>query len=151
MAETLLVRPDLTPEMATAGRALLAGLGAHGIIFDAAFWLLDEESGEWHLVLSSRSVRKDGSFSLYHKVNRVLSRLQLQDAIWIGEISIVDDRAQIVQSLRGALGTTASVDGARLDNATIGGMRIPGCMLYRLSTRQQVGPQIGKPIEQVAG
>jgi hypothetical protein len=151
MAETVLVRPDLTPEMATAGRALLAGLDAHGIIFDAAFWLLDEESGEWHLVLSSRSVRKDGSLSLYHKVNRVLSRLQLQDAIWIGEISIVDDRTQIVQSLRGALGTAASVDGARLDNATIGGVRIPGCMLYRLSPRHKVAPQIGKSIKPVAG
>jgi hypothetical protein len=150
MAETVLVKSDLTPEMAAAGRTLLAGLDAHGIIFDAAFWLLDEESGEWHLVLSSRSVRKDGSLSLYHKVNRVLSKLQLRDTIWIGNISIVDDRAQIVQSLRGALGTGASVDGTRVENATIGGVRIPGGMVYRLSPRQKVGPQAGKSIKLAA-
>ena len=70
MAETVLVRSDLTPAMATAGRALLDGLDAHGIILDAAFWLLDEESAEWHLVLSSRSVRKGGSFSLYTPLTR---------------------------------------------------------------------------------
>jgi hypothetical protein len=49
------------------------------------------------------------------------------------------------------LGTGASVDGTRLDNATIGGVRIPGCLLYRLSTRQKVGPQAGKSIKLAAG
>lgn len=92
MAETVLVRSDLTPEMVTAGRVLLSGLDAQGVVFDAAFWLLDEEDGEWHLVLSNHSVRKDGSLALNHKVNRVLGKLRLQDTIWIGAVSIVDPR-----------------------------------------------------------
>jgi hypothetical protein len=146
MAETVLVKADLTSDMIAAGRGLLTGLDAHGMIFDAAFWLLDEESGNWHLVLSSRSVRKDGSLALYHKVNRVLTKLRLQGAIWIGVISIVDHRAQIVQSLREALGTAGSVDGVRLDNATIDGVRVPACLVYRLSAKQKLAAQAGKPI-----
>jgi hypothetical protein len=50
-------------------------------------------------------------------------------------VSIVDPHTKVVEALVGALGMTASVDGARLDNAVIGGMRIPGCLLYRLAAK----------------
>ncbi len=141
MAETVLVRSDLTPGMIVAGRRLVAGLDAQGLVFDAAFWLLDEDSANWHLVLASRSVRKDGSLSLYNRVNRALGKLQLQNVIWIGQIAIVDQRTPVVQSLRSALGAAGSVDGARLDNATIAGIRIPACLLYRLWAKQGITKQ----------
>lgn len=100
---------------------------------------------EWRLVLANRSVRRDGSRDLYNKVNRVLVRLRLQDTIWIGIVSIVDLRVPIVQSLRAALGTAGSVDGARLDNATIDGVRIPPCLVYRLTARQKLASHAGGP------
>ncbi len=145
MAETVLVKADLTPEMISAGRILLTGLDSQGLVFDAAFWLLDEDSVKWHLVLSNRSVRKDGSLALYHKVNKALEKLRLQNVMWIGDITIVDHRVPIVQSLRSVLGTAASVDGARLDNATVGGSQVPGCVLYRLSGRQRLLPRRPDP------
>jgi len=140
MGETLLVKAELTPAMIAAGRTLLTGLDSQGLIFDAAFWLLSENSVKWHLVLSNRSVRRDGSLRLYHKVNKAIERLHLQPVIWIGEISILDTGVSIVQALRRALGMTSSVDGTRLDNATIGGEQIPGCLLYRLSVKQKLLP-----------
>lgn len=146
MAQAILVTSDLTPEMIATGRTLVTGLDGQGLIFDAAFWLLNEESSEWRLVLANRSVRKDGSRDLYNKVNRILARLRLQDAIWIGIVSIVDLRVPIVQSLRAALGTAGSVDGARLDNATIDGVRIPPCLIYRLSARQKLASHAGGPL-----
>jgi hypothetical protein len=55
-------------------------------------------------------------------------------------ISIVGHRTPLVKSLRKTLGTAASVDGTRLDDAFIGGVSIPGCVLYRLSRRQKLQP-----------
>jgi hypothetical protein len=138
MVETVLVRADLTPRLIEAGRELVTALDSYGPEFEAAFWLMDEENGRWHLVLSSRSVKIDGSRALYAEVRKVLSTLQLQNDIWIGMISIVGHRTPLVRSLRETLGTAASVDGARLDNAFIGGVSIPGCVLYRLSRRQKL-------------
>ncbi len=124
--------------MIEAGRELVTVLDSRGPSFEAAFWLMDEENGRWHLVLSSRSVKMNGSRAMYVEVNKLLSALQLQNEIWIGMISIVGHRTPLVKALREALDTAASVDGVRLDNAFIGGVSIPGCVLYRLSRRQKL-------------
>jgi hypothetical protein len=140
MVETILVRTDLSPRMIEVGRELITALDAHGPVFEAAFWLMDEENGRWHLVLSSRSVKMDGSQAQYAEVDKVLATFPRQSDIWIGMISIVGDRTPLVKSLRKALGMTASVNGARLDNAFIDGVSIPACVLYRLSKRQKLQP-----------
>lgn len=138
MVETVLVRADLAPRMIEAGRELVTALGSRGPSFEAAFWLMDEEDGRWHLVLSSRAVKMDGSRALYADVNKVISALQFQNDIWIGMISIVGDRTPLVSALREAFATTSSVDGTRLDGTYIGDVSIPGCVLYRLSRRQKL-------------
>ena len=138
MAETVLVRADLPPRLIEAGRELVIALDSHGSEFEAAFWLMDEENGRWHLVLSSQAVKIDGSRAQYAEVRKVLSTLQLENDIPIRMISIVGHRTPLVKSLRKALGMAASVDGARLDNAFIDGVSIPACLLYRLSKRQKL-------------
>lgn len=136
MAETVLVRTALTPEMIAMGRELLVRLDALDTGFEAAFWLFDEEIGEWRLVLASPRVRISGSRILYRKVNRALAKLGAATVLSLEMISITDQRDPIVQSLVHALGSASSVDGVRLDNATVDGMRIPGSLLYRLTRRQ---------------
>ena len=70
MAEITLVRSELTPRMIEAGRSLVIGLDQLGLGFEAAFWLLDDESAIWHLVLSTPAVKMDGSRLLYSKYIR---------------------------------------------------------------------------------
>jgi hypothetical protein len=138
MAETILVKADLSPRMIEVGRELVTALDAHGSEFEAAFWLMDEENGRWHLFLSSRSVKMGGSRAQYAEVDEVLETLQGRNDIWIGMISIVGHRTPLVKALREAVGMPASVDGTRVDDAFIGGVWIPGCVLYRLSRRQKL-------------
>ena len=143
MVETILVRADLASELVEAGRTLLLALDAQAANIEAAFWLLDKSSGIWHLVLGNRSVRKSGSSALYHKVNRTLTRLGLEDRLWIGMVSIVDQRSADIQALDRALGAAASVEGTRLDNAKLGDVWMLGCLLYRISAKQKLAPQAG--------
>jgi hypothetical protein len=138
MAETILVRSALTTRMIEAGRTVVVDLDQAGLGFEAAFWLLDEESGIWHLVLSTKAVKLDGSRELYSKVHKVLSSLRLQPDISLRMISIVGDKTPVVKSLREVMGAAASVDGRFLDDTYIGKVRLPGCLLYRLSRRQKL-------------
>lgn len=140
MAETILVRPDLTQGMIEAGRELVASLDTHAMAFEAAFWLMDDDNGRWHLVLSSRAVKIDGSRALYADVSKAISTPRLRQYLWIGMISIVGHRTPLVKSLQDAVGAAASVDGVRLDGVFVGGVSVPGCRLYRLSRRQKLSP-----------
>src|ERR1700722_2172533 len=136
MAQAILVTTELTPGMIEAGRSLVAGLDRADLAFEAAFWLSDLESGYWHLFLSTKAVKMDGTRAQYAQVRKVIEKLGLEDEIWIGMISIVGDKTPTVKSLRQVLGTSLSVDGTRLDGAFVSGTLLAGCMLYRLSRRQ---------------
>jgi hypothetical protein len=144
MVETILVRADLAPRLIVAGRELVAGLDSHGLEYEAAFWLMDEENGRWHLFLSSQAVKFDGMLSHYAEVRKVNAALGLEDDIRTGMITIVGHRTPLVKALRKAVRTAATVDGVRLEDAFIGNIYIPACLLYRLSKRQKLKPVISE-------
>lgn len=140
MVETILVSGYLAPRLIEAGRELIIGLDAHGADFEAAFWLMDEENGRWHLMLSSKAVKFSGSMAQYAEVRQVTSALRLEDDFRLGMISIIGDGTPIVKALRKVFGKAPSVDGKRLDNEYIGRESILACVLYRLSRRQKLNP-----------
>jgi hypothetical protein len=74
-------------------------------------------------------------------VNRALSKLGMAKVLSLEMISVIDQHDPMVQLLIKALGMTASVDGVRLDNATVEGVHIPGCLLYRLTRRQGISAE----------
>ena len=61
MAEEILVKEYLSPEMISAGRDLIARLDAADWHPTSAFWLFDLERNRWKLVLSSPEIEKNGS------------------------------------------------------------------------------------------
>jgi hypothetical protein len=141
MAQTILVRSGLTAEMVSAGRRLLRHLDAAGIVFEAALWLLDADIDEWHLVVGTDAVHSEGPKALYRAVNVAMSQVTPVGVLSIEMISIVDRAEPIVEALTDRLGTAESVDGARLDHATVAGVRLPGCVLYRLTAAQALAPE----------
>jgi hypothetical protein len=138
MAETILVRSDLSPRLIGAGRELVAGLDSHGLEFEAAFWLMEEEFGRWHLFLSSQAIKFDGLRSQYAEVGKISSMLGLENDVPITMIAIIGHRTQLMKALRKAVRPAATVDGTRLEDTFIGNVYIPACILYRLSKRQKL-------------
>jgi hypothetical protein len=65
----------------------------------------------------------------------MLTKLHIEEVIWIDMISIIDPHTRVVEALVGALGMTESVGGMRLENAVFGGVRIPACLIYRLAAK----------------
>ena len=139
MADTVLVVADLARDLIEAGRTLIRKLDSRSVRFDVAFWLMDPENGSWRLHLGASSVRETGSLALYEKVDTILTEMGFGVRFWIGMVTIEDLRSKLVQALISTLGSAESVDGTRLDYATVNGVRVPPCVLYRLSPEQPVG------------
>jgi hypothetical protein len=126
--------------MIAAGRQLVTALDLHGPKFEAAFWLMDEDNFRWHLILTTRSAKMDGSTALYAEVRKAGSALHIENDIRVGTVSIIGDRMPVVRALRKIMGTKATVDGTRLDDTYIERVWIPGCYVYRVSARQALKP-----------
>jgi hypothetical protein len=77
--------------------------------------------------------------ALYGKVDEILMDMEFGVRFWIGMVTIEDMRSKLMQALVSVLGNAASVDGARLDYATVIGIRLPPCLLYRLTAVQRLG------------
>ncbi len=73
MAEVVLVKEALTPEMMAAGRALIDALDGKGWPPTSAFWFFDVEQSCWRLILSSPDVQNSGSRHAYELVSSILS------------------------------------------------------------------------------
>ena len=139
MADTVLVVADIAADLIDAGRALIAKLDAKAVRVDASFWLMDPENGNWRLYLGVPSARETGVSPYYDKVDEVLAEMGFGVRFWIGMVTIENSHSKIMLALATAFGNEASVDGMRLHNETIGGIRISACVLYRVSAEQTVG------------
>ena len=129
MADTVLLVADLARDLIEAGRTLIRKLDSRSVRFDVAFWLMDPENGSWRLHLGASSVRETGSLALYEKVDTILTEMGFGVRFWIGMVTIEDLRSKLVQALISKLGSAESVDGTRLDYATVNGVRVPPCVL----------------------
>jgi hypothetical protein len=112
---------------------LLAKLDSQAVRFDAAFWLMNAENGNWRLYLGAPSVRDTGSLAYYGKVDEILMEMGFGVRLWAGMVTIEDMRSKIMQAMIAAFGNAVSVDGIRLSNEAIGGTWVPACVLYRVT------------------
>jgi hypothetical protein len=129
MAEELLVKETLTPEMIAAGRELIELIDQAGWRPTSAFWLFDSEQNRWNLVLSSPDVEKRGSRPAYEIVNRVLAA-QKALGLSLSNISILPPRKEIVKLLTLALRVDGG-SGVRFSRNAINGHYIEDAYVYR--------------------
>ncbi len=137
MANEVVVTEQLTGEMVEAGRQLIAALDSAGIPISAAFWLYFPEPQTWRLVLASTRVDKFGPRKVYHNIQTVLLKLPDSKRLSLSDITVVENNAPLVTSLRKALGLAKDVEGVRLGGNTIDGQYIEKAYLYFISPAQR--------------
>lgn len=129
MAEDILVKEYLSPEMISAGRELLARLDRAGWRPNLAFWLFDLERNRWELVLSSPDVEKNGSKPVYETVSRILAADE-SVGLSLSDISVASPREKIAQILPLAI-SVKSGSGVRFSRSAINGHYIEDAFIYR--------------------
>ncbi len=135
MAETMLVRPDLTPEMIERGRQLIEQIEGSQVTLKAAFWYLDAEVGAWRLIIACPDVRTVGPAAIYRKIRKALGFLNLDagTGVSLDAISVVDTDHPLVRALAGPSKTIRNelVGAATIGNVTAHGVFVSGVHLYR--------------------
>lgn len=115
MDKRTLVRQDLE-----AGRQIVEGLDHQGISVDTAAWLRDDESGLWHLVISSPSVAAQGAGPVYEVVDRLLRQ---QDSpaldLTLDDITVVAPGQHLIRDLKKRVATDDEIYEIRLHDARV--------------------------------
>lgn len=115
MDKRTLVREDLE-----AGRRVVEGLDHDGICVDAAAWLRDDESGFWHLIISSPSVADQGAAPVYDAVDRLLRQDDwLASELTLEDIDVVAPRQHRVRDLKTRVATDDGIHQIRLLDARV--------------------------------
>jgi hypothetical protein len=103
MAEEILVKEQLTPEMITVGREMSLRLLEKGFKLICSLWLYHLDSNSWRLVLASPIVDSEGPRRAYEIIEQILQE-NWEMGIWLRDISAVSPSDPLVQALRRSLG-----------------------------------------------
>jgi hypothetical protein len=134
MAEEILVGDQLTADMIAAGAGLVAALDRRKLFVKAALWLFLPEERAWRLVVASPEVRLLGPKAVYRKIRAAVNSLPAGVLhVGIKDVSVVDDRAPLVELLRRALVTGPGISGIRFTRNVINGQMIEDAYIYRLT------------------
>lgn len=113
------------------GTRLLQALDRAGVPIEVAFWLLTEESSEWHLVLATSLVEESSSREAYRRILDV--QRTTEDVEYIsGNLTIVGMNDRRVQALREALPTGIPRPGYHLGRVYARDVDIDDSYVYRV-------------------
>jgi hypothetical protein len=129
MAFTSLVVHELSAEVIQAGRDLIDALDREQVPIVAAYWLFDDETSRWTLVLASPVVEQSGPREFYRKVGEIL-RASGIEALILSHVTGVPSDDPIVVRLRNALKNVPAGE-VRLTGNFLEGMFVPDVLVYR--------------------
>jgi len=121
----------LTEDDLDFGKRLTERLKAERFPFRGVFWLYDDETDDWQLVVATDLVEKEGPRKTYLRLAKVTSSVAGSD-FQLMRISAINPRGPLYRALSSTFGKTASVLGARLRQTVVNGILIPEAYLYEI-------------------
>ena len=133
MAEEIVVKEPLWPEMQAAGAELTKILDTRGLELTASFWLFLPESGEWRLMLATPMVDQEGPIKAYSEVQKALEDNQERvKSLNLLNISVVSPTLPIVQLIKMAVTTEIhTITNIRFIRSRINNVLIEDALVYR--------------------
>lgn len=120
---------SLTSSDIEFGRKVLESLKNRGFGPKGVFWLLNEDQGDWKLVVVTDAVDKLGPRLTYLQISNHLRHLPSFQTL---KVEALSPKTPMVRALLDVFGVASSVEGARLQNTMVNGIRVPGAYLYEL-------------------
>ncbi|MSV31202.1 MAG: hypothetical protein EXQ57_01650 [Bryobacterales bacterium] len=101
MAETTLLKEQLTPEMIDIGSRLTDALDQLGVPIVASFWLFESESNDWLLRIASAGNQPGGPRGVYEKIAEARKAIGMSSADFpLAHVSIIDSNDKLVLGLQ---------------------------------------------------
>lgn len=96
------------------------------------FWLYDEDSDDWRFVIATELVDKEGSRSAYLSLLKGIAGSEGSDFQRL-RITLISPQSPMYKALRAVFAGAENVEGARLQNTSLGsGIIIPNAYLYEI-------------------
>ena len=121
----------LTPQDLDFGKHISEELKKSGFPFNGVFWLYDEDSDDWQLVIATDLVDKEGPRETYLRLANAISKVPGSD-FQLMRVTVMSPRTPVYNALRSVFGTAASVEGARLHHTVVNGILV-SAYLYDIS------------------
>jgi hypothetical protein len=113
------------------GRRTLAALDAAGFDVRAAFWVLDEASGDWRFSIAEPTVDQTGTHTLYERMATVLAGKA--DVLPLREIYVLSPEDPMVTLVRRAVSTPAdAIVGINFRGNVVMGTAVPDMYIFRM-------------------
>ena len=126
MAKGTLVGADID-----LGLHVLSILDAARFPVTTALWLLNEEFGEWRLVLASPAYDKLGPNEAYLQALKALADVD-RKLVTQPPMTLLSNRHSLIRGLRQLFAKAASVEGMRLGGQSVGAVWIDEAYVYRV-------------------
>jgi hypothetical protein len=130
MAEEVLVKEPLTPEMLSAGERVTQALGEKHFNFTLTFWLYTSAMNEWRLMVATPLVDDEGPRSTYARLGKVLppgvDQLKEFDLLSITVISPNDPLAKALKSVQ----ASRNLGSARLKGSRVKDVFVEDAYVY---------------------
>jgi hypothetical protein len=132
VAESAVVKEQLTGLMIDAGAELTKKLDESGLPVTTALWLFVPELNEWRLLFASPEVGTKGPRDVYEKIQQVINQLgEKASAVPLSVVGLLDPNDDLVRLLKVAIGTGPGVNRIRFSKNVINGHFIDDALIYR--------------------
>ena len=113
------------------GRRTLTAIEAAGLDIRAAFWVLDEASGEWRFTIAEPTVDATGTHALYERLASALPRKQ--DLLPLRDIYVTSPDDPLVALVGLAISTPSNANvGINFRGNAIMGTAVPDMYIFRM-------------------
>ena len=133
MAEEIVVKEPLWPELVDAGKRLTQQLDTDGFDVRASLWFYFVEGNQWRLLIASPLVDEQGPKEAYERIRASLSKapgglagLSLQN------ISAASPQEPLIQMLR-KLVRMPDIGGVRLTRSRLNNLYVEDAYIYRMN------------------
>lgn len=132
MAESAMVKEQLTGSMIDAGAELTKKLDESGLAVTTALWLFVPEVNEWRLLFASPDVGEKGPRDVYERIQHAINELgEKASAVPLSVVGLLDANDDLVRLLRVSIRTGPGVNRIRFSKNVINGHFIDDALIYR--------------------
>lgn len=113
------------------GKNVTEQLSSKGYPFEGAFWLYDETSEDWRLVIATNLVDQEGRQQAYF---RLAQAVPFKDRSYFrsANITVMSPQDSVFLALKKTFAARKSVEGERLQAEVVNGVLIPDTYLYEI-------------------